>query len=81
MLVDGKLGLGTIEENFFSFSQKNKDGEVRLGTLGDALRSLLLQLPFMYNLNLPRSNGKQYTFVFLGTPEPDLVGAFRCFNS
>jgi len=33
-----ELGWGAIGECFFSFSKKNKDGEERLGTLGDALR-------------------------------------------
>ena len=31
-------------ERIFSFSKKIKDGEVRLGTLGDALSSLLVEL-------------------------------------
>ena len=32
-----ELGWGAIGECFFSFSKKNKDGEERFGTLGDAL--------------------------------------------
>ena len=36
LLGDEELTLGTIGEVFFSLFPKNKDGEIGLGTLGDA---------------------------------------------
>jgi len=37
--INGNLGRRTVGEGFFCFCQKNKNGNLGWGTLGDALRN------------------------------------------
>ena len=46
--INDNLGLGTIGEGFFCFCQKNKNGKLGWGTLGDALKILFVLLVFCY---------------------------------